>query len=179
MIEGTVEGAGLRRLNHVDFVSRPRRHDLVRILFDLIGFVKNEDNAKFPLGFVDTAETTDNVLAGSEVRPDQWEFDRALAKVHGRRELACPFGQHTDFVGGEPQSAKHVGIRFEPLAESETTIARVRDLDAHESVRVAESGAMVFSRQAKLTQSRMCSTRHSFGPTCSHRVHWHSDSNSS
>jgi hypothetical protein len=131
MTEGALDGAGLRRLNHMEFVYRPGERDLVRALMDLLGFEKNEENGEFLIGFVDTTEPADNFLAGSEVRPEQWEFDQALAEVLRGEELRTVFSKYMDLVGREPQWAMHVGIRFESVEEWEATIARVAEVGDH------------------------------------------------
>lgn len=126
----------IARLNHVEFVYRPAERDLVLALFDLLGFeAQDRQNGRFLLGVVDpttfNAVDNDNYLAGSEVRPEQWAFDQALAEALHQAPLATAFGEYQALLGRAPQWGMHFGIHFGSRERWEASVARIREVEAH------------------------------------------------
>lgn len=135
MTPGVTGVRAARRLNHMEFVYRPGERDLVLALFDLLGFQKHDEHGGvFLLGFIDSTEPADNFVAGSEVKPEQWEFDQALADALRQEPLATAFDGYKKLLERDPQWGMHVGIRFESLDEWEETVARVGDVGVHAPV---------------------------------------------
>jgi hypothetical protein len=120
-----------RRLNHMEFVHRPGERALVLELFALLGFEPHD--GMFLVGAIDPERhnLVDNILAGSEVRPEQWAFDQALAEAMRSGPLAATYAGYQELLDRAPQWGMHVGIRFDSLAEWEATVARVADVGAH------------------------------------------------
>lgn len=140
-VEGTMEAHSYldRRLNHVEFVHRPGERDLVFALFDLLG-LKTEvmPDGEVILGIVDPATfkkvNNDNLLAGREVRPEQWTFDQALAEALLHEPLASAYKGHRELLLRRPQWAMHFGINFSSLGKWEAAVARVNDVERHAPV---------------------------------------------
>jgi hypothetical protein len=112
----------------MEFVHRPGERELVLELFALLGFEVHE--GMFVIGSIDpaTANRVDNILAGSEVRPEQWAFDQALADALRSGALAGVFAGYQALLERAPQWGMHVGIRFDSLDEWEATVARIADV---------------------------------------------------
>jgi hypothetical protein len=137
-IEGTMEAHSYvdRRLNHVEFVHRPGERDLVFALFDLLGFETEVlPDGEVILGIVDPATfkkvNNDNVLAGREVRPEQWAFDQALAEALRHEPLASAFAGQRELHVRKPQWGMHFGINFSSLEKWEAAVARVKGVEKH------------------------------------------------
>lgn len=137
-IEGDMEANSYvdRRLNHVEFVHPPGARELVFALFDLIG-LKTEvmPGGEVILGVIDPATfkrvNNDNVLAGREVRPEQWALDQALAEALRREPLASAYRGQRELLLRKPQWGMHFGINFSSLAKWESAVARVKDVEEH------------------------------------------------
>jgi hypothetical protein len=116
----------------MEFVYRPGERDLVLALFDVLGFHPHDEHSGiFLLGFIDLNAPADNFVAGSEVRPEQWAFDEALAQALRDEPLAGAFARYQELLTRDPQWGMHVGIRFDSFEEWETTVQRVRDVAVH------------------------------------------------
>jgi hypothetical protein len=124
-----------RRLNHVEFVHPPGDRELVFALFDLLGFETEVLGGEIILGIIDPATfkkvNNDNVLAGREVRPEQWAFDQALAEALRQKPLADAFEGYKDLLSRKPYWGMHFGINFSTLERWEAAVARVRHIDKH------------------------------------------------
>jgi hypothetical protein len=125
-----------RRLNHVEFVHRPGERDLVFALFDLLGFTTEVmPGGEVILGIVDPATfkkvNNDNLLAGREVRPEQWAFDQALAEALRHEPLASAFEGQRQLHLRKPQWGMHFGINFSSLEKWEAAVARVSEIEKH------------------------------------------------
>jgi hypothetical protein len=136
-IEGPMEAQSYvdRRLNHVEFVHTPGDRELVIALFDLLGFQTEILGGEIILGIVDPATfkkvNNDNVLAGREVRPEQWAFDQALAEALRQKPLADAFAGYKGLLSQKPYWGMHFGINFSTLAKWEAAVARVKEMDRH------------------------------------------------
>jgi hypothetical protein len=133
MTAAEVTHVGTKRcLNHMEFVYRPGERPLVYELFGLLGFHPQEVlDGMFLMGFIDMTAPADSFMAGSEVRPEQWAFDQALAEALKGDELAKAYAGYQELLGRDPQWGMHVGVRFDSFDEWEATVARVRDVDEH------------------------------------------------
>jgi hypothetical protein len=124
-----------RRLNHVEFVHPPGDRELVFALFDLLGFETEVLGGEIILGIIDPSTfkkvNNDNVLAGREVRPEQWAFDQALAEALRHKPLADAFEGYKDLLTRKPYWGMHFGINFSTLEKWEAAVARVKGIDKH------------------------------------------------
>jgi hypothetical protein len=123
-----------RRLNHVEFVHRPGERHLVHAFFGLLGFETVEMwKGEIVLGVVDPPTfdelDNDNVLAGREVRPEQWAFDQALTEALKQQPLASAFEKHKELLTRRPQWGMHFGFHFRSLEKWEAAVARVADVE--------------------------------------------------
>jgi hypothetical protein len=124
-----------KRLNHVEFVHPPGERHLVRALFDLleIGILEMSDG-EIVIGVLDPAsfdaDANDNYLAGREVRPEQWAFDRALAAVLQGSELSASYRGYQRLLADKPQWGTHFGINLGTVERWEAAIAKVREVDS-------------------------------------------------
>jgi hypothetical protein len=118
-----------RQLNHMEFVHRPGEAPLVHELFDVLGI--ESFDGMFLVGDIDpaTANHVDNIIVGSEARPEQLAFDDALAGALHSESLAGAFQGYQDLLDRAPQYGMHVGIRFDSLDEWHETVARLTDVD--------------------------------------------------
>jgi hypothetical protein len=128
--------APLRRLNHVEIVHRPGERQLVRALFDLLEFGTLEmSRGEVVIGVVDPPTfdewDNDNWIGGREVRPEQWEFDQALAAALKQQPLATAFEKHKELLARRPQWGMHFGFHFKSLEKWEAAVARVADVEKH------------------------------------------------
>jgi hypothetical protein len=128
MTETAMERAG-RHLNHLEFVYRPGERSLVSDLFDLLGIESGED--MFVVATIDpaTANSVDNILAGSEAFAEQLEFDTALADALSTEPLASAYAAFRERLRVAPQWGTHSGIRFDSLIEWQETVDRVEAVD--------------------------------------------------
>jgi hypothetical protein len=124
-----------QRLNHVEFVHRPGERQLAIDLFGLLGFESLEMwNREILIGIIDPSTfdelDNDNVLAGREVRPEQWAFDQTLAEALKQEPLASAFAGHKALLSDKPQWGMHFGVHFRDLDRWEAAVARVAEVDA-------------------------------------------------
>ena len=120
----------LKKLNHVEFVHPPGERHLVRALFDLLGFDMLEVyDGEYVIGVIDPATfeeaNNENYIAGREVRPEQWAFDRQLAEALKQEPLAGTHAVHEQVLSDKPQDGMHFGIHFETVEAWEEAVSRV------------------------------------------------------
>jgi hypothetical protein len=125
----------VQKLNHVEFVHPPGERHLVRALFDLLGFAVQEVmDGEYVIGVVDPATfdeaQNDNYIAGREVRPEQWAFDRQLAEALEQEPLASRFAVHEQVLHDKPQDGMHFGIHFDTVERWEAAVARIESVDS-------------------------------------------------
>jgi hypothetical protein len=123
-----------QRLNHVEFVHRPGERALVHSLFRLLGWEPMEMwEGVIILGIVDPPTfnelDNDNVLAGREVRPEQWAFDQALAEQLKQEPLKSAFQGQKDMLAQNPQWGMHFGYHMSTLERWEAAVKRLEDLE--------------------------------------------------
>jgi hypothetical protein len=124
----------MRRLNHVEFVHRPGEQKIVAALFELLGFETFEVwDGQIVIVVLDSASYdrtgNHNYLAGSEVRPEQWAFDQALAEAFQSQPLDPLFRNFLNFIAEKPHLGMHFGVHLSSPEQWEETIARLEDTD--------------------------------------------------
>jgi hypothetical protein len=124
-----------KRLNHVEFVHPPGERQLVRALFDLLGFAMQEVyDGQYVIGVIDAPtfedEANENYIAGREVRAEQWAFDQQLATSLQQEPLASAFARHEQVLRDKPQDGMHFGIRFDTVERWEEAVARVEAVES-------------------------------------------------
>jgi hypothetical protein len=123
-----------QRLNHVEFVHRPGERALVHSLFRLLGFEPMEMwEGVIILALIDPPTfnelDNDNVLAGREVRPEQWAFDQVLAEQLKQEPLATAFQNHKNMLSDNPQWGMHFGVHMKTLDRWEAAVERVANVE--------------------------------------------------
>ena len=73
----------------------------------------------------------DNILAGREVRPEQWVFDQALARSLGQAPLSEEFETYKAALALNPQWGMHFGVHLSTLEKWEAAVARLAELEVH------------------------------------------------
>ena len=123
-----------KKLNHVEFVHKPGERQLVRALFEILGFDMLEVmDGEYVIGVVDPATfetaSNENYIAGREVRAEQWAFDSQLAQALKQEPLASSFVTHEQVLRDKPQDGMHFGIHFDTVEKWEAAAARVAAVD--------------------------------------------------
>jgi hypothetical protein len=135
-----------RRLNHVELVYRPGERALAARVFELLGCRPVDRGGTFLTSFVEPAEGdyANNVFYASEVTPEQWEFECALAASLGSDgDVGAAAHAYLERLRREPQRSFHFGIRFPGLEQLDATVDRIRaveDSDPPLAGRVSVSG---------------------------------------
>jgi hypothetical protein len=138
-VEGDMATNGYvdRRLNHVEFVHPPGERELALALFHLLGFETQitPPGGEIIIAIIDPATfrsvNNDNVIAGREVRPEQWAFDQALAEALRHEPLASAYAGQRGLLTRKPQWGMHFGVNFSSFKNWEATVARVSDVEKH------------------------------------------------
>lgn len=109
-------------LNHVELVYRPMERDLAKRVFEILGCRPVDRGGTWFTSFIatDGADWSNNVLYASEVTPEQWAFEQAMAPGAPVRAA------YLDRLHREPQRSCHFGIRLADEATFDATCARVR-----------------------------------------------------
>jgi hypothetical protein len=112
-------------LNHVELVYRPTERELAKRVLDVLGCRSVDRGGTWFTSFIAAggADWSNNVLYASEVTPEQWAFEQALAA--GVERVA-----YLDRLQREPQRSCHFGIRLADEATLDATCARVRQAGA-------------------------------------------------
>ncbi len=135
-----------RHLNHVELLYRPGERDLALRVFELLGFRAVDRGGTFFTAFVEPGEAdfANNAVYASEVTPEQWELEQALADALGADDsVGTAARAYLTRLGKEPQRSFHFGIRFPTVEALEATLARidaVGDTDPELAGRVTVSG---------------------------------------
>jgi hypothetical protein len=138
-LEGDMAANGYvdRRLNHVEFVHRPGERELALALFHLLGFETQilPPGGEIIIGIIDPATfknvNNDNVVAGREVRPEQWAFDQALAEALQQEPLASAYAGQRELLTRKPQWGMHFGINFSSFQNWTATVERISHIEQH------------------------------------------------
>lgn len=112
-----------RSLTHVEFLHAPGERQLAQDLFTLLGCRVVDRGGTFFTAFVEPTGSnySNNVFYGSEVTPEQWEFEQTL------RDRVGP--QVDDFVATRralPQRSFHFGFRVPDESARHEVVERVK-----------------------------------------------------
>lgn len=112
-----------RSITHVECIYRPGERALARRLFELLGCRVVDHEGTFFTAFVDPAgaDFATNVFYASEVMPEQWEFEREVA-----RTADAALTRFSDFRRELPQRSFHFGFRVADEATQTALVDRVR-----------------------------------------------------
>ena len=122
-----------RRLNHVEMVYRPGERELATRVFELLGLRVSDNGGPWMFAHIDPAigDAANNACYASEMTPEQWALEQALAAVIAEDPDETP-GVGTAAVGylgrlrGEPQRSFHFGIRLFDREDFDATLDRIR-----------------------------------------------------
>jgi hypothetical protein len=125
------------RLNHVEMVYRPGERALAGRLFELLGMRVLDRGGTWMTALVDpdVADFSNNACYASEVTPEQWELEQALAgAISGALDgddagVGHAARAYLDRLHTEPQRSFHFGIRFHSREDFDATLDRVRATD--------------------------------------------------
>ncbi len=121
------------RLNHVEMVYRPGERALTGRVFELLGMRVLDRGGTWMTALVDpdVADFSNNACYASEVTPEQWELEQALAGVIAGDDAGVGHAAraYLDRLHSEPQRSFHFGIRFHSRDDFEATLDRVRAAD--------------------------------------------------
>ncbi len=137
-----------RRLNHVEMIYRPGERELARKLFEVLGLKVVDRGGTWFTAHIDpqAPDHSNNVWYASEVTPEQWALELALAEALGSdsgHPVVTTAHAYLDRLRSEPQRSFHVGIRISDRSDYEATLDRLRsiaDTDAELAGRVALLG---------------------------------------
>ena len=122
-----------RYLSHVEIVYCPGEKELVRRFLGVLG-ISTEDamDGRFIVSIIEP-ETYEplhfaNFMGGSQVHPEQWEFDQALKEAVTTGPLAESFAKYQEKLNREPTSGMHVGIHYSTIDAWEAAVARLYTL---------------------------------------------------
>ncbi len=119
--------------NHTELVYRPGERALAARIFETLGCRVVETGGPYLLVLVEPSEQGpyDNVLYASEVTPEQWAFEQALAReLAGSGAISEAFRAHRERLRREPQSSTHFGIRLPDPAALDAAIERIEKSSA-------------------------------------------------
>ena len=101
-----------RVLSHIEMVYRPGERDLALRLFEVLGLTISESHG-YILGFIDDGalgNLLENMLSVSEITPEHWAFEQALAENLQRPEFAARGEAYRQAIRKAPQVRPHMGI---------------------------------------------------------------------
>jgi len=119
-----------RAINHVELVYRPGERALAARVFELLGCRPNDRGGTFLTSFVEPTEDDfcNNAVYASEVTPEQWALDCALADALTTGGPVADAAQHyLDRLREEPQRSTHFGIRVPDRARFDSIIEGLRE----------------------------------------------------
>ena len=124
-----------RRLNHMEMVYRPGERALAARVFELLGLGVHDRGGIWFHASVDPAiaDVSNNACYASEVTPEQWALEQALAATMDAND---DDRSNTDGVGAaarayigrlraEPQRSFHFGIRYVERDDFDATLERI------------------------------------------------------
>ena len=133
MVTVASERDATRRLNHVEMVYRPGERELATRVFELLGLRVSDDGGTWMFARVDPAigDVSNNACYASEMTPEQWALEQALAAALAADGDDSP-GVRSTALGylarlrGEPQRSFHFGIRLFDRDDFDATLDRIR-----------------------------------------------------
>ncbi len=118
------------RLNHVEMVYRPGERALAGRVYELLGMRVLDRGGTWMTALVDpdVADFSNNACYASEVTPEQWELEQALAGAIAGDDAGVGHAAraYLDRLRAEPQRSFHFGIRFHSRDDFDATLDRVR-----------------------------------------------------
>jgi hypothetical protein len=114
-----------RQLTHAEFVYRPGERHLAAAFFELLGCRAADRGGEFFSSFIEpaAADYSSNVFYASEVTPEQWELEHAIAgdagAVGGARTA------YLERLRREPQRSFHLGFKVPTEAALDAIVDRI------------------------------------------------------
>jgi hypothetical protein len=119
-----------RHLTHVELLYRPGERELAAKFLQLLGCETADRGGTWFTAFVEPTGPRDyanNVMYASEVSPDQWLLEQAVAgSCRPARDA------YTAMIHGDPQRSPHFGFRVADEAALDALIDRVRQAGEHD-----------------------------------------------
>ncbi len=125
-----------RALNHVELVYRPGERALAARVFELLGCRPHDRGGVFLTSFVEPVESDfcNNTMYASEVTPEQWALECALADaLADRGQVGESAERYLDRLRREPQRSTHFGIRVPTRERLDATLDAIRDAGEHDA----------------------------------------------
>lgn len=118
-----------RLINHIETVYRPGERDIARDALEVLGCrVIELQGFLFGVLDPDSGNGIDNAIYSSEVTPEQWQFEEALAATF---DHSTPLGEasrhYREQMAARPQYVFHFGIAFTSPEAWEEAVARIDD----------------------------------------------------
>lgn len=135
-----------RQITHAELVYRPGERALAARVLDLLGCQVLDRGGHWFTARVEPAEEsyTTNVLYASEVTPEQWAFETALAaQLDADGGFAAASATWAAHLRERPQYSYHFGIRLPSRDALEKAVLDIQEAgndDAELSGRIAVSG---------------------------------------
>jgi hypothetical protein len=119
-------GTFLRRLTHAEFVYRPGERHLAAAFFELLGCRASDRGGEFFSSFIEptAADYSRNVFYASEMTPEQWELEHAIAGDAGA--VAEARAVYLERLRREPQRSFHLGFEVPTEAALDGIVESVR-----------------------------------------------------
>ena len=126
----------VRQLTQVDMVYRPGERALAARVFELLGLHVLDNGGPWLIAQIDpSVAPATNACFASEMTPEQWELEQALATVisgdgaesHGAASAASAYVAR---MQAEPQHSNHFGIRVPDRVDFDSTLERIRAAQA-------------------------------------------------
>jgi hypothetical protein len=127
-------------LNHVEMVYRPGERALTGRVFELLGMRVFDRGGTWMTALVDPelGDFSNNACYASEVTPEQWALEQALASAlddhdtsdDSDGDVGPAARAYLARLRTEPQRSFHFGIRFHARDDFDATLDRVRAADS-------------------------------------------------
>ena len=124
----------VRRLNHLEMVYRPGERELATRVFELLGMRVLDNGGPWMFAHVDPTigDTANNACYASEMTPEQWAFEQALATAIATEDddtsgVGAEAAGYLARLRGEPQRSFHFGVRLFERDDFDATLDRIRD----------------------------------------------------
>ena len=103
----------VRRLNHVEMVYRPGERELATRVFELFGMRVLDNGGTWMFAHVDPAigDAANNACYASEMTPEQWVLEQALADRDQSRRATMPLASGRERPGTSPACAASRNVR--------------------------------------------------------------------
>jgi hypothetical protein len=129
----------LRRLNHMEMVYRPGERALAARVFEVLGLRVRDKGGIWFHALIDPAmaDLSNNACYASEVTPEQWALEQALAATIADSEnggsnaaaVGAAARAYIDRLRAEPQRSFHFGIRYIERDDFDAALERLADAE--------------------------------------------------